>query len=164
MELTKLYPAWFNHQSSTGWLQFTDYKLMLSLKLSLLHQQNLTDLFGVDRYHQVETCYICQSYEFELTFKLRTWLSVCSVCYLWPVSNWFERELWEMFGCSISNHPDLRRLLTDYGFRGYPLLKSYPLIGYYQVSYSEKLKRLTNQPVNVSQEFREFDFLSPWQK
>ncbi|MBK5911655.1 NADH-quinone oxidoreductase subunit C [Rhodothalassium salexigens] len=86
-----------------------------------------------------------------------------SVTGVFPSANWFEREVWDMFGVLFSGHPDLRRILTDYGFQGHPLRKDFPLTGFVEVRYSEELKRVVYEPVQLGQEFREFDFLSPWE-
>ena len=81
---------------------------------------------------------------------------------LYTAANWWEREIWDLFGVFFQNHPDLRRILTDYGFQGHPLRKDFPLSGYVEVSYDEKLKRVISQPLEFTQEFRSFDFKSPW--
>ena len=78
-------------------------------------------------------------------------------------ANWFEREIWDMYGVMFADHPDLRRLLTDYGFEGHPLRKDFPLTGFVETRYDEERKRVVYDPVKLSQEFRKFDFLSPWE-
>jgi NADH-quinone oxidoreductase subunit C len=88
---------------------------------------------------------------------------VPSLIDLHPSANWFEREVFDMFGILFSGHPDLRRILTDYGFRGYPLRKDFPTTGYTEVRYDEALKRVVYEPVNLVQEYRQFDFMSPWE-
>ena len=87
---------------------------------------------------------------------------VPSVAGLFPAANWFEREAFDMYGVFFSDHPDLRRLLTDYGFHGHPLRKDYPMTGYVEVRYDDELKRVVYEPVKIA-EFRQFDFLSPWE-
>jgi len=88
---------------------------------------------------------------------------VPSLVDLHPSANWFEREVFDMFGILFSGHPDLRRILTDYGFRGYPLRKDFPTTGYTEVRYDEALKRVVYEPVKLVQEYRMFDFMSPWE-
>jgi NADH-quinone oxidoreductase subunit C len=82
---------------------------------------------------------------------------------IFPAANWFEREAYDLFGVFFSGHPDLRRLLTDYGFSGHPLRKDFPLSGYVEVRYDDDQKRVVYEPVHLNQEFRTFDFLSPWE-
>lgn len=86
-----------------------------------------------------------------------------SVIALFPCANWYEREVFDMFGIAFTGHPDLRRLLTDYGFEGHPLRKDFPLTGFVQVRYDDERKRVVNEPVMLTQEFRSFDFVSPWE-
>jgi len=88
---------------------------------------------------------------------------VPSVAGVFSTANWFERETWDLFGIYFSDHPDLRRLLTDYGFEGHPLRKDFPLTGYVEVRYDDEQKRVVYEPVKLTQEFRSFDFLSPWE-
>ena len=82
---------------------------------------------------------------------------------IWPSANWYEREAFDMYGIQFSGHPDLRRLLTDYGFSGHPLRKDFPLTGYVEVRYDDDQKRVVYEPVKLTQEFRKFDYLSPWE-
>jgi len=89
--------------------------------------------------------------------------SIPSIVDVYPVANWFEREAFDMYGVAFSEHPDLRRILTDYGFSGYPLRKDFPLTGFVEVRYDDELKRVVYQPVQLVQEFRDFDFMSPWE-
>ena len=88
---------------------------------------------------------------------------VPSVVELYPGANWYEREAYDMYGILFSGHPDLRRILTDYGFQGFPLRKDFPLTGYVEVRYDDAQKRVVYEPVRLTQEFRSFDFLSPWE-
>ena len=82
---------------------------------------------------------------------------------LFSSAGWFEREVWDMFGIVFSGHPDLRRMLTDYGFEGHPLRKDFPLTGYVEMRYDEEQKRVVQEPVKLTQDFRNFDFMSPWE-
>ena len=89
--------------------------------------------------------------------------AIPSVAGIHPAANWFEREAFDMYGIAFSDHPDLRRILTDYGFSGYPLRKDFPLTGFVELRYDDELKRVVYQPVQLVQEFRDFDFMSPWE-
>ena len=167
MELARLYPAWVQQVIYTPqvWVivnQPTHFFHLL--RFSLLHQSYLFDLFGVDFLAltttklRLEVNWLFWSYHQELVYRVKFFSSqICptSTSY-WSSANWFEREVWEMFGVVFTGHPDLRRLLTDYGFKGSPMLKDFPLSGYVQVSYSEKKKRVKLEPVNLAQEFRRF--------
>ncbi|RPG01039.1 MAG: NADH-quinone oxidoreductase subunit C [Rhodospirillaceae bacterium TMED63] len=88
---------------------------------------------------------------------------VPSMVPLFSAAGWFEREVWDMFGVFFTDHPDLRRMLTDYGFEGHPLRKDFPLTGYVEVRYDEEQKRVVYEPVTLTQDFRSFDFMSPWE-
>ncbi|SRR5579862_3679653 len=130
----------------------------------------LIDICGVDwpeRAKRFDVVYHLLSLRRNL--RLRVTLAVAedetvpSVVGLHPCANWFERETFDMYGVSFSDHPDLRRLLTDYGFSGHPLRKDFPLTGYVELRYDDELKRVVYQPVQLVQEFRDFDFMSPWE-
>jgi NADH-quinone oxidoreductase subunit C len=89
--------------------------------------------------------------------------AVPSVVSLWPAAGWYEREAWDLYGIAFAGNPDLRRILTDYGFEGHPLRKDFPLTGHVELRYDEEEKRVVYEPVKLTQEFRNFDFLSPWE-
>ena len=98
-----------------------------------------------------------------LKARVREGEIVPSIIGIHPSANWFEREVFDMFGVLFSGHPDMRRILTDYGFRGHPLRKDFPTTGYTEVRYDEVTKRVVYEPVKLTQEYRQFDFMSPWE-
>ncbi|MBM7067766.1 NADH-quinone oxidoreductase subunit C [Actibacterium sp. 188UL27-1] len=104
-----------------------------------------------------------QNHRIRLRAAVREEDMVPSIIEVHPSANWFEREVFDMFGLLFKGHPDLRRILTDYGFRGYPLRKDFPTTGYTEVRYDEVEKRVVYEPVSLVQEYRQFDFMSPWE-
>ena len=132
--------------------------------------QQLLDVCGVDypeRAERFDVVYHLMSLTRNVRIRVKVTTDeaqpVPSVIEVYPSANWFEREAFDMYGILFSNHPDLRRLLTDYGFQGYPLRKDFPMTGYVEVRYDEEQKRVVYEPVKLTQEFRQFDFLSPWE-
>ena len=130
----------------------------------------LIDIAGVDypaRKNRFDVVYHLLSVRknSRLRIKLETDedTAVPSLVSVFPNANWYEREAYDMYGILFSDHPDLRRLLTDYGFDGYPLRKDFPLTGYREVRYDDEKKRVVYEPVRLTQEFRRFDFESPWE-
>ena len=135
-----------------------------------LRYQQLMEIAGVDypdRPERFEVVYMLLS--LTKNHRLRVHVStdevkpVPSVTSLWPVAGWLEREVYDMYGVLFEGNPDLRRILTDYGFRGHPQRKDFPLSGYVELRYSEEEKRVAYRPVKLAQDFRTFDFLSPWE-
>ena len=134
------------------------------------HFKCLVDLCGVDypeRPERFEVVYNLLSHRHNLRIRIKTSTDedtpVPSISGLFSSAAWFEREAWDLYGVFFSDHPDLRRLLTDYGFEGYPMRKDFPLTGYVEVRYDDEQKRVVYEPVSLTQEFRSFDYLSPWE-
>jgi NADH-quinone oxidoreductase subunit C len=130
----------------------------------------LVDVCGVDypeREHRFEVVYNLLSLKHNLRLRVKVPAAedqpVPSVSGIYSVAGWFEREAWDLYGIYFSGHPDLRRILTDYGFEGHPLRKDFPLTGFVEVRYDIEQKRVINEPVKLRQEFRTFDFQSPWE-
>ena len=123
------------------------------------------DYLGEDQRFRIY--YLLLSHENNLRIKVSINLSidekVSSIVKLYPSSNWMEREVFDMYGIKFKNHPDLRRILTDYNFKGFPLRKDFPLTGFNEVRYSEKEKKVIYEPVKLEQDYRNFDFESPWE-
>lgn len=131
---------------------------------------NLTDLCGADypsREKRFDVVYHLMSPRHVRRIRVKVQVDevmpVPSAIPVYPGANWFEREAYDMYGILFADHPDLRRLLTDYGFQGYPLRKDFPLTGFVEVRYDDQEKRVVYEPVKLNQEFRNFDFLSPWE-
>jgi NADH-quinone oxidoreductase subunit C len=104
-----------------------------------------------------------QNHRLRVKVEVEEGASVPSVIDVFPGANWYERETYDLYGIVFTGHPDMRRLLTDYGFEGHPLRKDFPLTGFVEVRYDDEQKRVVNEPVRLTQEFRNFDFLSPWE-
>ena len=99
----------------------------------------------------------------QINININEKIKVPSITKIFPSANWMEREVFDMYGIKFENHPDLRRILTDYGFKGFPLRKDFPLTGHYEVRYSEEKKKVVPEPVKLEQDYRNFDFDSPWE-
>jgi NADH-quinone oxidoreductase subunit C len=133
--------------------------------------KTLLDVFGADllgiRSPRFEVIYNLLSYKLNNRLTVKVALNegekVATVCEVFSTANWFEREAFDMYGIEFMNHPDLRRILTDYGFEGHPLRKDFPLTGYKEVRYDEQQKKVVYEPVKLMQEFRNFDFETPWE-
>jgi len=130
----------------------------------------LVDITGVDypdRTKRFDVVYhllsMYQNHRIRLKVSIRESEAVDSIVSVHPSANWFEREVFDMFGILFRDHPDLRRILTDYGFQGFPLRKDFPTTGYNEVRYDEVQKKVVYEPVSLTQEYRQFDFMSPWE-
>lgn len=138
---------------------------------SLLKYSHLMDVWGVDyptEKERFEVNYLLLSVRFNLRLIIKVTVdeegSIDSLEPLFKSAGWLEREVWDMFGVYFTGHSDLRRILTDYGFEGHPLRKDFPLSGYTEVRYDDGEKRVVEEPLELAQEFRYFNFSSPWEK
>jgi NADH/F420H2 dehydrogenase subunit C len=138
---------------------------------TLAKYQSLIEITAVDypeRAERFDLLYFLLSYEHNSRLIVKTQVDeltvVDSATKIYPSADWLEREVWDLFGIYFEDHPDLRRILTDYGFEGHPLRKDFPLTGYTEVRYDDLQKRVVSEPVEISQEFRVFDFQSPWER
>ena len=132
--------------------------------------RQLIDIAGVDypdEERRFRLVYLFLSHEnnnrLKLSIKFEINQVIDSITKIFPSANWMEREVFDMYGIKFKNHPDLRRILTDYGFKGHPLRKDFPLTGFNEVRYSEKEKKVIYEPVKLEQNYRNFDFESPWE-
>ncbi|XP_060860937.1 NADH dehydrogenase [ubiquinone] iron-sulfur protein 3, mitochondrial [Metopolophium dirhodum] len=132
---------------------------------------NLSDLCAVDvpqRSNRFEIVYNLLSLRFNTRIRVKTYTDeltpIDSITSIYEAANWYEREIWDMFGVFFTNHPDLRRILTDYGFEGHPFRKDFPLSGYVEVRYDDEKKRVVVEPLEMSQEFRRFELSTPWEQ
>lgn len=132
--------------------------------------QQLMDIAGVDypqRAERFDVCYcllsVTKNHRVIVKVSTDEATPVPTVTTLWPNAGWYEREVYDMFGVLFSGNPDLRRILTDYGFQGHPFRKDFPLTGYVELRYSEEDKRVVYEPVQLAQDLRQFDFMSPWE-
>ena len=131
----------------------------------------LADLCGVDfpnRKKRFEVVYNLLSLRYNSRIRIKTHAdettAVPSATAIFSAASWYEREVWDLYGVYFTNHPDLRRILTDYGFEGHPLRKDFPLSGYVEVRYDDEQKRVVSEPLEMTQEFRTFNFTSPWEQ
>ncbi len=146
----------------------TDVILFLKTNKNLKFRQ-LIDITAVDYLEQekrFKIVYLFLSHEFNLRIQVYTFINenefVSSLISIFPAANWMEREVFDMYGVKFKDHPDLRRILTDYGFEGHPLRKDFPLTGHTEVRYSEAEKKVIYEDVKLEQNYRNFDFESPW--
>jgi NADH dehydrogenase (ubiquinone) Fe-S protein 3 len=133
--------------------------------------ESAMDVTAVDvpaRPYRFELVYNLLSVHYNARIRVKTYTDeltpVESASSVYLSADWFEREIWDMYGIFFTNHPDLRRILTDYGFEGHPLRKDFPLSGYTEVRYDDELKRIVSEPIELAQEFRKFELKSPWEQ
>jgi len=157
-----------------GEISFTVARKKLPAVLTKLRDkheyQQLVEIAGVDypeREERFEVCYhllsLTKNHRIRVKVTTDEDTPVPTVTDIWPVAGWLEREVFDMYGVLFDGNPDLRRILTDYGFQGHPFRKDFPLTGYVEMRYSEEAKRVVYEPVKLAQDFRSFDFMSPWE-
>ena len=152
-----------SHSEILDIIQFLKYDERLKFK-------QLIDIAAIDypnKEKRFEIVYLLLSIEnnarVKLSINFDTNENITSITQIFPSANWMEREVFDMYGIKFTNHPDLRRILTDYNFKGHPLRKDFPLTGFNEVRYSEKEKKVIYEPVKLEQNYRNFDFSSPWE-
>jgi len=178
--LAKVVPSFFKacfslptkSKQKTFWLNVEKENLRFLIlflkKSSFIQAHQLLDLWALDfptsmKRYQVNYCLVSPRFNLRFILGVRSNDPVFpSVVDIFNSANWLEREVWDMHGVFFFNHPDLRRILTDYGFEGYPLLKDFPLSGFTEIRYDQELKTCIQEPIAANQEYRRFDFLSPW--
>ena len=160
------------HNHLTITIVFSSLEKITSLmKINNVCQfRTLIDITAIDYPEQEER--FCLVYHYlsmqqNIRIRIKSFLKeeqiVPSITNLFPSANWFEREVFDMYGILFSNHPDMRRILTDYGFQGHPLRKDFPTTGYLELRYDQEKKKVIYEPVKLTQEYRNFDFMSPWE-
>ncbi|XP_051168597.1 NADH dehydrogenase [ubiquinone] iron-sulfur protein 3, mitochondrial [Leptopilina boulardi] len=132
---------------------------------------NIVDITAIDvpnKSYRFELIYILLSIPYNSRIRVKTYTDeltpIDSITGIFEGANWYEREVWDMYGIFFSNHPDLRRILTDYGFEGHPLRKDFPLSGYVEIRYDDEKKRVVAEPLELAQEFRKFELSAPWEQ
>ncbi|XP_043473849.1 NADH dehydrogenase [ubiquinone] iron-sulfur protein 3, mitochondrial [Leptopilina heterotoma] len=132
---------------------------------------NIVDITAIDvpsRSYRFELIYMLLSVQYNSRIRVKTYTDeltpIDSITGIFEGANWYEREVWDMYGIFFSNHPDLRRILTDYGFEGHPLRKDFPLSGYVEIRYDDEKKRVVAEPIELAQEFRKFELSTPWEQ
>ena len=160
------------HNHLTITIVFSSLEKITSLmKINNVCQfRTLIDITAIDYPEQEER--FCLVYHYlsmqqNIRIRIKSFVKeeqiVPSITNLFPSANWFEREVFDMYGILFSNHPDMRRILTDYGFQGHPLRKDFPTTGYLELRYDQEKKKVIYEPVKLTQEYRKFDFMSPWE-
>ncbi len=160
----------YNHLSITIVVSSLEKITSLLKNNNVCQFRTLIDITAIDYPEQEER--FCLVYHYlsmqqNIRIRIKSFVKeeqiVPSITNLFPSANWFEREVFDMYGILFSNHPDMRRILTDYGFQGHPLRKDFPTTGYLELRYDQEKKKVIYEPVKLTQEYRNFDFMSPWE-